>query len=59
MSEYLDVSLEPKENSLEFRLFCQMLDEGLEDMKNGRYRPAEEVFAELEKEFEFENLSDK
>ena len=36
-----------------------MLDEGLEDMKNGRYRPAEEVFAELEKEFEFENLSDK
>ena len=31
----------------------RLIDEGLEDVKNGNGRPAAEVFAELEKEFGF------
>ena len=34
----------------------QLLDEGIADIKTGRTRQAEEVFADLEKEFGFENL---
>lgn len=33
--------------------FHRMLDAGLEDMKNHRGRPAEEVFRELEERFGF------
>ena len=30
---------------------CRLLDEGLLSMRNGKGRPADEVFAELDKEF--------
>ena len=34
----------------------RLLDEGLADAKAGRERPAEEVFADIEKEFGFEDI---
>lgn len=32
---------------------CRLLDEGLAAMKKGTGRPAEEIFAEIEREFGF------
>jgi prevent-host-death family protein len=37
-----------------YELNC-LLDEGLADIEAGRSRPAREVFADLEREFGFEN----